>query len=85
MTRRLSRNNRVVPAGIPNLVVSACAGLGSRLKGRSVDVLRGLIVGREGGQQQLTDLEKAGLQRVILQWLDLEDLQGLTALAKAVL
>jgi hypothetical protein len=30
-------------------------------------------------------MEQAGLQRVLLQWLDLDDLAGLEALAKAVL
>ena len=35
--------------------------------------------------EQLKALEEAGLQRVMLQWLDLDDLAGLEALAKAVL
>jgi len=30
-------------------------------------------------------LEKAGLQRAMLQWLELDDLDGLAALARAVL
>jgi F420-dependent oxidoreductase-like protein len=34
---------------------------------------------------QLHELESAGLQRVMLQWLDLDDTAGLEALAKAVL
>jgi alkanesulfonate monooxygenase SsuD/methylene tetrahydromethanopterin reductase-like flavin-dependent oxidoreductase (luciferase family) len=47
---------------------------------------RGLVVGvREEVREQLVELEKAGLQRVMLQWLDLDDLDGLSALAKAVL
>ena len=33
---------------------------------------------------QLAELEQAGVQRVMLQWLDLEDLDGLEALAKVV-
>jgi hypothetical protein len=33
----------------------------------------------------LDHLEEAGLQRIMLQWLDLDDLDGLEALAKAVL
>jgi len=35
--------------------------------------------------EQLQELEQAGLQRIMLQWLDLDDLDGLKALAKAVL
>ena len=35
--------------------------------------------------QQLQKLEESGLQRIMLQWLDLDDLKGLEALAKAVL
>lgn len=34
---------------------------------------------------QLGELAEAGLQRVMLQWLDLDDLEGLEALAKGVL
>jgi F420-dependent oxidoreductase-like protein len=46
----------------------------------------GVIVGvGEEVREQLGELEKAGLQRVMLQWLDLDDLRGLRALAKAVL
>jgi len=47
---------------------------------------RGFLVG--GGEQvkeQLMELAKTGLDRVMLQWMDLEDLDGLAALAKAVL
>jgi F420-dependent oxidoreductase-like protein len=36
-------------------------------------------------KEQLAQLEQAGLQRIMLQWLDLDDLAGLEALAKAVL
>ena len=55
---------------------------------RSVDDLRshGVIVGTAGAvNQQLQALEQAGVQMVMLQWLDLDDLAGLTALAEAVL
>lgn len=46
---------------------------------------RGVIVGVEDEiKTQLQDLEKAGLQKIMLQWLDLDDLDGLTALAKVV-
>jgi F420-dependent oxidoreductase-like protein len=47
---------------------------------------RGLVVGT--GQQfaeQLKQYEEAGVQRVMLQWLDLDDLAGLEHLAAAVL
>jgi F420-dependent oxidoreductase-like protein len=55
---------------------------------RSVQELRerGLMVGT--GQQfaeQLKQYEEAGVQRVMLQWLDLDDLAGLEQLAAAVL
>lgn len=45
----------------------------------------GLIVG-VGNEivGQLLQLERAGLQRIMLQWLDLDDLDGLSALAKAL-
>jgi F420-dependent oxidoreductase-like protein len=36
-------------------------------------------------QQRLREFEAAGAQRVILQWLDLDDLEGLRLLAEAVL
>jgi alkanesulfonate monooxygenase SsuD/methylene tetrahydromethanopterin reductase-like flavin-dependent oxidoreductase (luciferase family) len=56
--------------------------------GRSFDELRtiGVIVGNPAQvKQQLHELEEAGLQRVMLQWLDLDDLESLEALAKAIL
>ena len=47
---------------------------------------RGIVVGAgEEVKVQLAELEQAGLQRVMLQWMDLDDLDGLAALAKAVL
>ena len=47
---------------------------------------RGLIVGTADEiVEQLGELAQAGLQRVMLQWLDLDDLDGLEALAKGVL
>ena len=47
---------------------------------------RGIVVGvGEEIKEQLTELEKTAVQRVMLQWLELEDLDGLTSLAKAVL
>jgi F420-dependent oxidoreductase-like protein len=63
------------------------SGLESKLHGHSVEELRGggMIVGV--GQEilpQLAELEKVGVQRVMLQWMDLEDLDGLEALGKVV-
>jgi len=55
---------------------------------RTVEELtaRGMVAGRpDQVKEQLHKLEEAGLQRVMLQWLDLDDLDGLQALAKAVL
>ncbi len=47
---------------------------------------RGLIVGvGEEVNEQLGELEKSGVQRVMLQWLELDDLEGLFALAKVLL
>jgi len=64
--------------------------LDARLAARdqTVDALRqrGVIVG--AGDEivpQLAELAQAGVGRVMLQWLDLDDLSGLEALAKAVL
>jgi len=47
---------------------------------------RGILVGV--GQEikhQLAEMEQPGLDRIMLQWLDLDDLKGLSALAKLVL
>ena len=54
---------------------------------RTVDELhsRGLVAGSSSQvKEQLYELEQSGLQRIMLQWLDLDDLAGLEALAKAV-
>ncbi|RME45655.1 MAG: TIGR03560 family F420-dependent LLM class oxidoreductase [Chloroflexi bacterium] len=57
-------------------------------RGRTAAQMRGLgvIVGM-GAEvvEQLGTLAEAGVQRVMLQWLDLDDLDGLEALAHAVL
>jgi F420-dependent oxidoreductase-like protein len=46
----------------------------------------GFIAGNaDAVNEQLGRLEEAGVQRLMLQWLDLDDLEGLEALAKAVL
>ena len=47
---------------------------------------RGLLVGTAAEfLEQLGKLEQAGVQRVMLQWLDLDDMAGLEALARDVL
>jgi F420-dependent oxidoreductase-like protein len=47
---------------------------------------RGIVAGSVSQvKEQLAALEAVGLQRIMLQWLDLDDLAGLEALAKAVL
>lgn len=59
-----------------------------KLNGRSVEEInqRGAIAGDASQvKDQLQKLEAVGLQRIMLQWLDLDDLAGLEALAKAVL
>jgi len=63
------------------------AGLEAKRHGHKVEELRGrgMIVGvGEEIQPQLAELEKAGVQRVMLQWMDLEDLDGLEWLGKAL-
>ncbi|SRR5581483_11016376 len=57
-------------------------------RGRTQNELRkrGIIVGNaEQTREQLRELSEAGVQRVMLQWLELDDLEGLEALAKSVL
>ena len=44
-----------------------------------------MIVGvGEDVQEQLIELEQVGVQRVMLQWMELDDMDGLEALRKAV-
>lgn len=64
--------------------------LDEQLSGRNqtAEELRkcGAVVGVwEEVVEQFKELQDAGLQRIMLQWLDLDDLKGLAALAKAVL
>jgi hypothetical protein len=52
---------------------------------RTIDDLRktGVIVGNGAEfKEQLGAMEAAGVQRVMLQWLDLDDLAGLESLAR---
>ncbi len=61
--------------------------LRERLRGRDPDTLRacGVIVGTPATvTEQLRAFAEAGVQRIMLQWLDLDDLDGLEALARAV-
>jgi len=47
---------------------------------------QGIITGNQAQvKEQLQQYEEAGLQRIMLQWLNLDDIEGLEALAKAVL
>src|SRR3990172_2336128 len=58
------------------------------LKGRDANALlaRGVILGTPAqAVDQLRHVDQSGVQRVMLQWLDLDDLDGVEALAKAVL
>lgn len=64
--------------------------LNKKLKheGRSLEAMRqaGVIVGTPSAViDQLGLLAEAGVERIMLQWLDLDDMSGLEALAKAVL
>ncbi|MBW7886588.1 MAG: LLM class flavin-dependent oxidoreductase, partial [Caldilineaceae bacterium] len=62
--------------------------LRDKLAGRDATALRqrGLIVGTAPAiRDQLLRLAEAGVQRVMLQWLDQDDLAGLETLAQAVL
>ncbi len=66
------------------------AGLEAKLaeRGRSAEDIQnaGIIVGTaEGVIEQLNRLALAGVQTTMLQWIDLDDLEGLSALAEAVL
>lgn len=57
-------------------------------RGRTLEELqqRGVIAGPPSAvKEQLHELEQAGLQRIMLQWLELDDLDGMDALAKTLL
>jgi alkanesulfonate monooxygenase SsuD/methylene tetrahydromethanopterin reductase-like flavin-dependent oxidoreductase (luciferase family) len=61
--------------------------LRQKLEGRDAAALRerGLVVGTPAEVvDQLGRLQEAGVQRVMLQWLDLDDLDGLEALANTL-
>jgi F420-dependent oxidoreductase-like protein len=47
---------------------------------------RGFLIGTGAEiKEQIIELENSGLQRIMLQWLDLEDIEGLTQLAESIL
>jgi len=84
------------PASVRRSMMTGCvfgkdeAALKQKLSARKRTVaelqVRGAVAGNPVQvQEQLTALEEAGVQRVMLQWLDLDDLAGLEALAKATL
>ena len=57
-------------------------------RGRSLEQLQqdGVVAGNaDQVKKQLQELDEAGLQRIMLQWLDLDDLESLKVLAKGVL
>jgi alkanesulfonate monooxygenase SsuD/methylene tetrahydromethanopterin reductase-like flavin-dependent oxidoreductase (luciferase family) len=57
-------------------------------RGKSLEQLQqdGVIAGNLNSiKEQLKKLEQSGLQRIMLQWLDLDDLGSLEALAKGIL
>jgi F420-dependent oxidoreductase-like protein len=59
-----------------------------KMYGRSSGELRqrGIVAGSlDSIREQLQALEQAGLQRIMLQWLDLEDLESMETLAKGIL
>ena len=59
-----------------------------KMYGKTLEEVRqdGIVAGSSSAiREQLTALEEAGLQRIMLQWLDLDDMEGLEALAKAIL
>ena len=60
----------------------------SKLSGRPAGELRenGIIVGTASEvTEQLGHLDEAGVQRVMLQWLETDDVDGLEAMAESVL
>ena len=84
------------PSSVRRSMMTGCffgkddAALNEKLsaRNRTVEQLheRGVVAGSSNQvKEQLGKLEETGLQRIMLQWLDLDDLDGLEALAKAVL
>jgi len=95
LTEMLSAAGRD-PASVRRSMMTSCvfgkdeSALNEKLSARKRTVVelaaRGAVAGSSDQvKEQLHRLEEAGLQRIMLQWLDLDDLDGLQALAKAVL
>jgi alkanesulfonate monooxygenase SsuD/methylene tetrahydromethanopterin reductase-like flavin-dependent oxidoreductase (luciferase family) len=64
------------------------AHLQAKIEGRSIEDMskRGMIIGTPNAVvDQLGKLSEVGVQRVMLNWFDLDDIDGLEDLAKAVL
>jgi F420-dependent oxidoreductase-like protein len=90
LIRKAGRDPRAVRRSLMTGVVfgRTDAAVERNLKGRDPNALRarGVILGTPSqAVEQLRALDQAGVQRVMLQWLDLDDLDGLEALAKAAL
>ena len=89
----LEKNNRRTASVRRSLMTNLTFGrneleLESKLHGRSKTEMRarGLIVGTASEiTDQIGELASVGVQRVMLQWLDLDDLDGLEAFADSVL
>jgi len=89
----LEKNNRQPASVRRSLMTNLTYGrndqeLHNKLKGRSKPEMhtRGLLVGTSAEiVDQVGELASVGVQRVMLQWLDLDDLDGLEALAVTVL
>jgi len=92
----LLRTNKRSPDSVRRSLMTGCLfgktekDLKNKLasRGRTQEELRGrgIVVGNAGQvKEQLLELSGAGVQRVMLQWLELDDIEGLEALAKAVL
>ena len=92
LVRREQRDPRAVRRSMmTGVVFGRSAGeVAERLarRGRSAEDLRsrGILIGTgEKVVEQLGELAAAGLQGIMLQWLDLDDLDGLEGLARSVL
>jgi len=84
--RQPSEVKRTMMTGI--ILARDSAELERRLAGRSAEQLRsrGALVGSPSElRDQLAELDAAGIQRVMLQWLFLDDFEGIEALGKAVI
>lgn len=90
----LKKENRE-PKSVRRSMMTGCvfaatdSGLQQKLdvRGKTLEQLhqQGIVAGSPSAvKEQLHKLESSGVQRIMLQWLDLDDLAGLEALAKVV-